>query len=273
MESWLRTIREVVDSIHKEVVPMIGSREAAEIVNDSMGGDGARRIDKKAEDVAIRILKKNGRSCVLVSEELGTKTIGRHPKYFVVLDGIDGTTNAVRGLPFFCSSAAVSKSKMLDDVFAAVVMNLNTKETYYAQRKKGAYLNGKRIETSSIDSLKEALISIDLIRTRKKDIRKLESLITEARHIRYFGAVALELCNVAAGITDAYVDVHSRLRMTDFAGGYLILREAGGIMTDAHGSTINSELKATETTSLVATANGRLSSRILNLIGRRRPVC
>ena len=120
-------------------------------------------VDLAAEKAIVEVLLKHGISFTLVSEESGIKEYGSQAKdCYVTVDPIDGTTNLVRGLPFYCSSIAVSHKPLLSDVYAALVTDLFHGTTYTATQGKGAFLNGERISTSVVTSLEEAVIGLDL---------------------------------------------------------------------------------------------------------------
>ena len=95
---------------------------------------------------------------------------------------------------------------------------------------------------------------------------KLTDLIAKTKHIRHFGANALELCYVANGLTDAFVDIRGKLRTTDVAAGFLILKEAGGIITKPDNQELNVELDPKQTVSFVASGNVEIHNKIINLV-------
>ncbi len=151
---------------------------------------------------------------------------------YLCVDPIDGTTNLTHGLSFYASSLAVSHKPELNDVYAGMVVDLVHDETYIALKGKGAYRNGERIHTSKILSLNEAVIGLDLNAYKAKlNIKTTAALIENIRHTRHFGANALEVCLVAAGLTDAFIDLRNKIRTTDVAAGFLIVKEAGGTLT------------------------------------------
>ncbi len=143
--------------------------------------------------------------------------------------------------------------------------------TYTAFKGKGAYVNGKKIETSKTSSLENAVVGLDLNTYKVNElIPKLTPLIAKTKHIRHFGANALELCYVANGLTDAFVDIRGKIRTTDVAAGFLILKEAGGIVTTPENENLNVELDPTKTLSFIASGNIEIHKKILNLV---KPTC
>jgi myo-inositol-1(or 4)-monophosphatase len=224
--------------------------------------------DLAAEKAIVEVMLQHDVSFTLVSEESGIKEYGSEAdQCFVTTDPIDGTTNLIRGLPFYCSSIAVSRKQMLSQVYAAMVTDLYHGTTYMAVEGKGAFRNGQKIATSQMADLGEAVIGLDLNTYKVKAVAKqLTDLIEVTKHIRHFGANALELCFVAEGLTDAFVDIRGKLRTTDVAAGFLIVKEAGGIVTEPNGAAVDAKLDPTEKVSFVASGNKAMHKLILSIV-------
>jgi myo-inositol-1(or 4)-monophosphatase len=234
------------------------------------GGDVMKPVDLAAENAIIDTLEKYDVSFTLVSEESGVKKFGASAgECFVTVDPIDGTTNLIRGLPFYACSIAVSDKPMLEDVYAGMVADLCHDVTYTAFKGKGAYRDKKKIEPSKTVSLDDAVIGLDLNTYKvKKAAPRLTALIEKTKHIRHFGANALELCYVAEGSTDAFVDLRGKLRTTDVAASFLIIKEAGGIVTSPDNQTVSVELDPKQTLSFIASGNMQIHEKILSLVKR-----
>jgi myo-inositol-1(or 4)-monophosphatase len=143
--------------------------------------------------------------------------------------------------------------------------------TYTAQAGKGAYRDGEKIKPSPVVSLEEALIGLDLNTYKVREVApQLTRLIQKTKHIRHFGANALEICYVADGTTDAFVDIRGKLRATDVAASFLILREAGGIVTTPEGKALDVKLDPKQKLKFVASGNARIHKTILSLIRSRK---
>jgi len=187
--------------------------------------------------------------------------------WYVTTDPLDGTTNALRGLPFIAVSLAGSKQPYLRDVEVALVSDLLHNATYTAKRNGKAFRNGEEIQPSQTSSLEEAVIGVDFNTFKKRElVPKLIRVLEKTRHLRHFGANALELCYVADGTTDAFIDLRGKLRVTDIAAAYLILREAGGTMVTPEGSELNVSLDASQRVSFVAAANSAIYRKIRRLL-------
>lgn len=266
---WSKILHECKDNVEKRIKPCMKTlKEPQPDLGKGAGGDAMKPVDLAAEKAIVETLQENGVSFSLISEESGFEKFGDTPEEcFVTIDPIDGTTNLVRGLPFYASSIAVSRKPVLSQVYAALVTDLYHDITYVAQEGKGAYRDGEKIKTSTVYSLDEAVIGIDLNTYKVKEVApKLTDLIEKTKHIRHYGANALELCYVANGLTDAFVDIRGKLRTTDVAAGFLILKEAGGLVTTPDNKPIDLKLDPKQTLKFVASGNTRIHQAILGLV-------
>ncbi len=252
----------------KEILTLFGSTEAQAGFGLGAGGDVIKKIDLAAENALIQTLQDHEVSCTLISEEAGTRKIGSNPSsFYLTVDPLDGTTNAVRGAPFMAISLAVSKRPHLRDVKTALVSDPIHDVTYTAERGKGAFRNRERIQPSLTTSLEEAVIGVDFNTLKiRKLMPRLIPLLEKTKHLRHFGADALELCYAADGKTDAFIDIRGKLRVTDIAAAYLILREAGGIMVTPEGNELDVALDATQRVAFVAAANKTIYIKIRELL-------
>jgi myo-inositol-1(or 4)-monophosphatase len=268
---WSRILFECKNNVQVSIRPSLATiKEPQPYLGRGAGGDVMRPVDLAAENAMIDTLEKHDVSFTLVSEESGVKRFGASAgECFVTVDPIDGTTNLIRGLPFYACSIAVSDKPMLEDVYAGMVADLFHDVTYTAFKGKGAYRDKKKIEPSKTVSLDDAVIGLDLNTYRVKKVApRLTALIEKTKHIRHFGANALELCYVADGLTDAFVDLRGKLRTTDVAASFLIIKEAGGIVTSPDNQTVSVELDPKQTLSFIASGNMQIHEKILSLVKR-----
>jgi len=261
---WMEILKECSEKMRKAALRYYGSPKAAVGFGVGAGGDTSKRIDLAAEKALIDCLNKHEVSCTLVSEEVGTKKIGfGSSECYVVTDPVDGTTNAVRGLPFSANVIAVSSSPWLRDIETAIVTDIIHGVTYTAQKGVGAFKNGEKIKTSETSEIEDAIIGVDMNTFRIEElVSKLEGLFRRGKHFRHFGANALDICYVADGSTDAFIDIRGKLRVTDMAASYLILREAGGIMVSPEGKELDAPLTPTQRLAFIAAANSRIYEAI-----------
>lgn len=266
---WPTILKKCAQRIRKDALPFFNTPNADISFGRGAGGDIMKKIDLIAEKAIIETLEENDASCVLISEEAGTKKIGKPPhEYYLTADPIDGTTNATRGIPFIATSIAISKIPYIQDVETALVSDLFHDVTYTASRGKGAFRNGNNLTPSSTSRLEEAVIGIDLKALRTIElVKRLATVIEKTQHLRHFGANALEICYAADGTTDAFIDLRGKLRVTDVAAAYLILHEAGGVMATPNGKEINVPLAPTQRVSFIAAANKMMYKTIRESIG------
>jgi myo-inositol-1(or 4)-monophosphatase len=267
---WPLILDRCKDNVKNHIQPLLKTSKAPQPdLGVGAGGDKMKLVDLAAEKAIVETLLQNGLSFTLVSEESGTQEYGTSPgNWYVTVDPIDGTTNLIRGLPFYCNSIAVSDAPKLSSVFAACVTDLSRGATYRAVGEKGgAIRDGQEITTSSNKKLDEAVVGVDLNTYKIKAVApRLDKLFHETKHVRHFGANALELCYVAEGLTDAFIDIRGKLRTTDVAAGFFIVKEAGGIVTTPDGRPVDAELDPKRTVKFVASGNKNIHEKILALV-------
>jgi myo-inositol-1(or 4)-monophosphatase len=270
---WLPILVRCKENVKVRIRPLLKTlREPQPDLGKGAGGDPMKLVDLAAEKAIVEVLQQNSISFTLISEESGVKEFGEAPKQcYVTVDPIDGTTNLIRGLPFYASSVAVSAKPALSAVYTALVTDLFHDTTYTAQAGKGAYRDGEKITPSVLTSLEEAVMGLDLNTYKVREIAlQLTNLIQETKHIRHFGADALELCYVADGTTDAFVDIRGKLRTTDIAAGFLILKEAGGTITTPEGKALDAKLDPGKRIKFIAAGNTQIHKTILGLIKSKK---
>ena len=267
---WLRLFEETAWEIQRKVSPLFGHKSAGTTYSRGAGGDASTTIDLLAEETVMETLEDRDVSCVLVSEECGVKRLGDgESSGYVVVDGVDGTTNGVHGLPFVATSLAYAEGPRLQDVRVGLVMDLTQSLIFHAERKKGAFRGATPLKTSAVTNLEDAIISFEIgqPRNRGQQVQRLLAVLTNAKKLRILGSTALELCYTAAGTLDAFIDVRGEARATDLAAAHLILAEAGGLSATPAGHPLDIPLKATATTAVLAAANSRLCKNLREQLG------
>lgn len=223
------------------------SRRAAEAIRDVLagggdltrltgtrghGGDATLVIDAEAEAAVFSELDalhaQGARFCAL-SEERGVVDYGSS-KLKVIIDPLDGSTNAKRGLPHHALSIAVADGPTMADVLFGYVYDYGPEEEWTARRGHGAYLDGVRIEVDGPEC-RDRDGRLELLGVESTDPRNLATvdLRDTAHRLRAIGAIAVTLCQVAAGRLDGMLTLR-RTRAVDTAAGQLIVREAGGLV-------------------------------------------
>ncbi len=264
---WLEILTETTQHVKAAITPLIKTPTAQKTYGTGAGGDPKKHIDLQAERALAETLTEHNLSFTLISEESGVKQYGKESVFYVTTDPIDGTTNTLRGIPFACTSIAVSKAPRLDALQAAAVADLFHDATYLAQKNLGAYRNYQKITPAQTTSLAEAVIGVDFNTYKIAELStKLNQLLAETKHIRHLGANALELCYVADGTTDAFIDIRGKLRTTDIAAATLIIQEAGATITTPQDTPLANPLSPTETVAFIATGNAGLQQTILKTL-------
>jgi myo-inositol-1(or 4)-monophosphatase len=223
--AWRRLLTEASGRVQVKTSRISRMGLSMESLGVGASGDVTLKADREAE---IEIFKALAHipGIRIVSEEAGDR--GDSDATFVaVVDPLDGSSNFSRGIPFYCTSVAVATGGTLAAVAWALIRNLVTGEVYWAEKGKGAFKDGRRISTSHTAALRDAVLGVDISRSPAAMVASLSPLVSSAKRQVHFGANALELCLLAEGKLDAFVDVRGKMRMTDFAAGYLIAKEAG----------------------------------------------
>jgi myo-inositol-1(or 4)-monophosphatase len=264
--SVLEILKECAINVYGNTKDIIGTVEGRQKFEIGAGGDVSTKIDLIAERSVFEVLKKKAFDPNVVGEECGL--VEGKDAGIIVMDGVDGTTNANCGLPFYCCSLAYSKDMNLTSVTDSVVFNLVSGDIFYASKSKGSFMNGKRLSTTKDPSLtiNEMVIGLNISGLSKEHFISISSLVSSISHVRHLGANALELCYFARGSIDAYIDIREKIRSIDMAACYLIAKEAGGLIFDTTGKELNCSLYVDSRMSFIAVANLEMYNWIRNLI-------
>jgi myo-inositol-1(or 4)-monophosphatase len=254
-------LKEACQQVYERTKGLAGSTEGSRQMGRGAGGDISRRIDLIAEEAVIDVIRKGGVEATIIGEECG-KIEGKDG--YVIIDAIDGTTNAVCGIPFFCCSVAFATDFYLSAVADAAIIDLARGDIYYASKNKGAFLNGERIYAKQ-EATSDSTIGINVSGVNSEIVERLAPVIAKATHTRQFGANALEMCYVARGFLDAYIDLRGKIRPTDVAAGYRIAKEAGAQIYSEDGSTLESNLDVNTRFSYAVLANEKIHQQLVNL--------
>jgi len=221
---WLETCRLCVADILVVLDELPTRAEREPVLRLGEGGDDTTAIDQAAEDAVVARLTALNESFVLVSEELGVRSFGSGGPRTVVVDPIDGSVNAKRGIPFFSFSLAVADGGSMGDVVFGYVYDFGSGEEWTAERGSGAYLDGTRLGSQRP---KETIEILSFEGTTTDFIAENAPLVAGlARRLRVMGSLALSLCHLAAGRVDAVCSLKSA-RSVDIAAAQLLVRERG----------------------------------------------
>ncbi|WP_217914574.1 inositol monophosphatase family protein [Miltoncostaea marina] len=229
---WLAAFRRACDLIADGAAAM-SPAERREPCGTGAGGDETVRIDRMAEDLVLGELRATGLPMRVIAEEEGDVAIGdpgdRAPT--VVVDPIDGSLNAKRGLPVFATSLAVATGPRMRDVVLGFVRDHGTGEEWVARRGAGAWLDGARLEAPPpVPSPVDGGPRLELLLVEGAYPSRIGGLATpldgRVGRLRALGSLALSLCHVAAGRGDAMAGLAPG-RSVDVAAAQLVVRETG----------------------------------------------
>jgi myo-inositol-1(or 4)-monophosphatase len=236
---WLALCRRVATGLGKVLSDAPSTEERAiETGTRGSGGDRTLVIDRSAEDLVLDELERlraDGYRFRAISEERGELDFG-DPHVTVVIDPIDGSLNAKRGIPHHALSIAVSDGPTMADVAFAFVYDFGPKEEWTARRDGGAQLNGTTLDPT-LRERRGRDGKLEVLGIESADPRWIKEaadvLAATAYRLRVLGTIAATLCEVAAARFDGMVSLR-RARGVDSAAGQLIVREAGGWVSFPH---------------------------------------
>ncbi len=221
MTDWLAICREAVEDVQGVLVDLPTRADREPVVGDGVGGDDTTAIDAAAERVILERLRAID-GATIVSEEIG-ELAGDGPLRIVV-DPIDGSLNAKRGIPFFSLSVAIAEGETMDDVVFGFVHDFGTGEEWTAERGGGALLNGADLGPTRP---REEIEILSFEATLTSSVaEKAAAMVGIAYRLRIMGSLALSLCHLAAGRVDAVCSLKGA-RSVDIAAAQLLVRERG----------------------------------------------
>ena len=197
--------------------------------------DFVSNADKKAEKIVIETIEQARPEAGILAEESGGK-VGDDPTKRFIIDPLDGTTNFLHGLPHWAVSIGY---ELRGDLIAGVVYDPIKDELFWAERGQGAYLNDRRIRVSARRSMTESIFGTGIPFAGHDEAgrvlfqKRLDAMMVHTAGVRRWGAASLDLCYVAAGRLDGFFE--RGLSPWDTAAGAVIVKEAGGFVTDASG--------------------------------------
>jgi myo-inositol-1(or 4)-monophosphatase len=214
--------------------------------------------DHKAEDILYAELSRARHGYGFLMEERGLVE-GPDKSHRWIVDPLDGTTNFLHGVPHFAISVGLERD---GELVAGVIYNPATNELFTAEKGKGAFVNDRRLRVANRRALADCLVVTGIPHRgrpgHKRFLAECEATMRETAGVRRLGSAALDLAWVAAGRFDAYWE-HA-IQAWDIAAGILMVREAGGIVTDVDGGTTMLESGS------VLAANGSIQKHMMALL-------
>jgi myo-inositol-1(or 4)-monophosphatase len=263
------TIYELINSYLQMIDDIIEiSKRAGSLIRDGFGKslhidyktteiNLVTEIDKSSEKMIIDFIKKKYPSHSILAEEGGEVT--NDSEYIWIVDPLDGTTNFAHGLPIFSVSIGLQKN---NEPIAGVVYDVMRDVIYSAELGGGAFADSKQIRVSDTESLKQSLLvtgfPYNVAENPSGAFEIFTALTKNARGIRRLGSAAIDFCYLASGVFDGFWEVY--LHPWDICAGKLIAEEAGGLVTDFDGNTIDIYSKK------ILSSNGKVHNQIIEVI-------
>ncbi len=198
--------------------------------------DLVTECDHRAQALIVSMIQREYPHHQILSEEQLTQPKSTNSEYKWIIDPLDGTMNFVHSYPLFCVSIALEKA---GEVVLGVAYSPIIDELFVAQKGKGAFLNGKRIRVSQTRKLSESLLATGFpnLAGIHENVKHFLNFINKAQGIRRDGSAVLDLCYLACGRFDGFWELY--LKPWDVAAGSLIIKEAGGVITNFEGEAFN----------------------------------
>jgi myo-inositol-1(or 4)-monophosphatase len=257
---WLGFCRRAAHAARGAVAGYPTTAERAVETGRGEGGDTALVIDRAAEAAIFDELEALRIPLTAVSEERGEVSLAGGGPLRVVIDPIDGSLNAKRGLPSACVSIAVASGDSMGDVDVGLVAELDRPREWWAIRGGGAWCDGRRLAPLEPGPLE--VLGLETARPALVARAATAIAAVEARRLRVLGSVATSLCLVAAGRLDAMVTLRD-VRSVDVAAGQLLVSEAGGALAFPGGDALDLQMRST----VVAARDSTLAERLLASFG------
>ena len=227
------------------------------IASKSSVNDLVTEADHASEKAIIKIIQDKHPDHFILSEETGSVHTDSNIKW--IIDPIDGTINFANGIPICCVSIGVEQD---GEMIMGAVFNPFMNELFFAEKGKGATLNEKPIKVSDKDNLLTSCLvtgfPYQYLDTPNGPLEIFEKLIRKSIPVRRLGSAALDLCWTAAGRFDGFYE--HKLQAWDSAAGYLIVQEAGGVVTDLKGEKFNPYQPG------IIASNGKIHDQLLALM-------
>jgi len=258
----INTLRVIGQRLKQEISTLIWELHGNTPVGKGASGDQTYPLDKRAEEIIFEEVEKLKIPLTIISEEYGVKDFfGGGAR--LLIDPIDGSKNAVSGLPLFSTAIAVVEGDTIEHTTVGYVVNLINGDEFWAIKNNGSFFNEKRIKTQQDEALNVILYEAQ---TPRRDIPKIMPLLSIFQRVRCLGSTALDMAFVAQGAVSMFV-MPSPSRSFDFAAGHLLIKEAGGIVTDLDGRELgNVKIGVERASPLLSSANEGLHKKAIRAL-------
>jgi myo-inositol-1(or 4)-monophosphatase len=254
-------LRNIGKRLKDEIPSLLQGLYGSESIGKGASGDKTYPIDKRAEEIVFEELERLNKPITVISEEFGVMDI-RGGGQRLLLDPIDGSTNATSGISLYSTSMALIDGDRVGDTCTGYVVNLVSGDEFFAIKGKGSFLNDISITTQKDDKMRVILYETQ---TPGRDIPKILPLLSLFRRARCLGSTALDMAFLSQGSVSMFV-TPAPSRSFDFAAGYLLVREAGGVVTDLKGNGIDDiKIGVQRAIPILASANEKLHKKALGI--------
>jgi len=258
----IKTLSEIADAVQIAINKIPNSIERGRCIEIGADGTETSQIDKVAENTVLDYIQRNNIRLNVLSEEIGLVDNGFEDT--LVLDPIDGTSNAIAGIPLFTISMAIGRDSM-SNTHTAYLRNLVTNDVMTAERGRGAFKNGKRMKVRKDPDMDDLFLMLYMGNGANRSTFKLAKRIRSSRAL---GCASLEMELVAEGEADGFVMNSERygksIRIVDIAASALILREAGGEIYDMDGKVLDMRYNLEERSSFIAVGDRKVYDFIMD---------
>lgn len=245
-----------------------------QIIQVNPKGDQTKAFDYNTEAMILEYFDRQLPFAVnVLTEERGELTLGsRSPEYTIIIDPVDGSDNFTRGLGmsgFSVAAVPAGEALTVENVKYGFVGHLFLKKIFTFEKGKGAFCNQEKLVTSKETRLQNALLSAYIVGQKAEHLTQAYPLLQHITKMRCFGSAAYEVCQVAAGGLDAYIDVRNLCTPENFMAAAPMVLEAGGIVTDERGEALAPIEKLDYGYNVVMSGNRALHDAILQYFSYR----
>lgn len=252
-----------VQKVIRSLKPVILNRQGSEVLRTREDGDVTRKVDALSEEICLRHLEALGMPLLVFSEEAGEIEMGTGAEIAVLIDPIDGSYMAIRGIPLCSISISFHTLPDLEPLVGAVG-NFFTEEVYLAS-EKGAFRDTTPLRVSSVKRLEEAFLVSHIRKSYGVEaLAKQKDLVEKPRLWLNYGG-ALEMVKLAEGCIDAFVEFTAGYNSYDYSAGAFIAEKAGAMVTDLEGNLLKVHLKR-QRNKFIITATPELHQQVMNIL-------
>ncbi|MBI2184938.1 MAG: inositol monophosphatase [Thaumarchaeota archaeon] len=261
-------VRQILQEAYR-VAQEYGGAKGGRKVSRGASGDISTELDLIVERAIIASIMERIPDCLIVTEESGV--IGRKDsRFLVIVDPVDGSTNASRGIPFYSSTLAIVEGRRFNDITAAGVIDLVTGELIDGEKYGGVELNGRPLPRLQKEkTIHEACVAINGRIADPKYRDAVANLLTNLRYPRFLGSAALETAYVALGRLDGYVEALPRLRTFDCVPSLFLVKEAGGLVKTLNLDLAKADLSEHLRLSYIAARSPKITEWLLSIVSKR----